>query len=196
MEDGYGPGLFLLGWGLLASGTGLLLATDFRGTAGRFLDFQERTGRRTPSPLGPPRKARIKRLRLIGAAFSVAGPPVFVFALLNLAEHGIGAGATAPLHVPWPVAGVGCLVAAYITWSLWRPAGQSRRMWTGGGWVCRTALVLHTAAVPAFAASPSYGNLAILQSIFLIGALAQITVMTSAPGATEAPDTPTAPAAP
>lgn len=199
MGDGGGPGLFLLGWGLLASGMGLALATDFRGTAGRFLDFQERAGRRTPSPLGPPRKVRIKRMRWIGAAFSVAGPPVFVFNVVRVAEHGIGAGATAPLDapVPVPVVGLGCLAAAFITWTLWRPTGQSRRMWTTGGRLCRTALVLHTAAVPAFVASLAFGNLVALQSTVLIGAFAQITVVASAPDTTpEAPGTAKAPAAP
>lgn len=200
MGVGEGPGLFLLGWGLLASGMGLVLATDFRGTAGRFLDMRERSGRRrTPSPLGPPREVRIKRMRLIGGLFCATGPAVTAFGALNLARYGIGAGATAPLHLPWPAVAVGCLVAAFVTWTLWRPSGESRRTWNAGGRLLRTVLAVHTAAVPAFVASVAFGNLVTLQGVVLIGAVAQITVLVCAPKTPEAPEAPgtaKAPAAP
>ncbi|WP_371616553.1 hypothetical protein [Streptomyces sp. NBC_00454] len=169
-----GSGLFSLVWGLGATSAGLVLVTNFRGAAEWLVYMQDRRAR-----ISSRMRLGVTGTRCLGGVFAVVGLPVLITGVIDAAEHGLD-GKTLP-RLPLPFAAFMCLIAVLGLWSLWRPAGPLRPMWTNGFGLRRTALAIQTAAVPAFVFFLWSGNSVAMHATWLTGMAATLTALASGP---------------
>jgi hypothetical protein len=128
-------------WGALATGMGLLVATDYRGLVDSIIAERAKNAealRRVPvarATVSRPAPVTTQRrvARLAGGLFGTAGVVVLVIGIVALARRG-GRIPAIDLHPHLTVVGVigGCGIVAMGGW-LWRPDGLIRRGWDRGG---------------------------------------------------------------
>ncbi|MGW5401555.1 hypothetical protein [Streptomyces sp. NPDC003952] len=157
-------------WGAVTAVAGLVLAADWRGAA-------HRIAYRRPTAFG------VAGVRWTGAVFAVVGLGVVIMNAGALTDHGIGARigdwTRSPLSVPWPFLAFISGTAANVLRVLWWSPGPLRRTWRRGGRLCRSALVVQSAAFPAFAVSLGFASKTALLVCCAVGLLATLTVLLS-----------------
>jgi hypothetical protein len=139
-------GLFMLVWGLSASVYGLLIVTNFRGSA-------DKAARRWPAPARRRKPApwqslrtlddpveRTRRVRRIAIPFAVAGPVVTVIGLISISRGGIGDSGPDGLPGPYRFLLIGLGIAALLR--SWRSRrGLFRHPAWHRGWRLAVALL-------------------------------------------------------
>jgi hypothetical protein len=166
------PGLFLLAWGLFASVVGLGLVTNYRGFARNFAR-NTRPGRLSPririreQPDEPAR--RLKRVRLIGIPFAVAGPIVTIVGLVQIVHGHISVPRGPTLPLPFGIAFAA--VALVAIGQYWRGGQLYRVAARQGGWR-RVAALLASAGAVSFGVFMAAGQTTLGIAGWLIGGLA------------------------
>ncbi|MFD7508048.1 hypothetical protein ACFV5N_01680 [Streptomyces sp. NPDC059853] len=167
-------GLFSVLWGLGAGLLGAVLATDFRGSAERFVMISERTmmvGSRNRRPV-----MGTRGVRLLGGVFALAGPVVSVVGLVELARSD-GAQTSFTVQPPLPFLLFAAVAGIVGEWLLWRPDGPLRDEWAAGGSVRRTALVALSATAPLMLGTMALGWTAAAPAGLLVAAVAMAVIL-------------------
>ncbi|MFI6939546.1 hypothetical protein ACIBI4_09755 [Streptomyces sp. NPDC050418] len=164
--------LFSLVWSLGALSFGLIIATNFRGSATRFHAMSQRStyfGRRSRFTGG------VGFLRLLAGAFCLIAPFILINAVKDLLE-GVGGAYRMP-YLPAPMLMFMFGIGAFGMWMMWRPDGPLRREWQAGATLQRTAATLATAAAAAFYLSLALGSLHAMLAVWAIGGAAGLTLL-------------------
>ena len=182
--DQSGSGLFLLAWGVFASGLGLGLVTNFRGFADRFAQMNRASNAwlmRIPPwkwmPVKPDSLVWRARLsRIIAIPFAILGPIVTIAGVAQILHGHISMSRGPALPLPL---GILFVAAALVSMGqFWRRGMMLRLAAQQGGWM-RAAAVVATAGTLGFGGFFALGQWTLGIASWLVAAVAMLSLMMS-----------------
>ncbi|MEU8621475.1 hypothetical protein [Streptomyces sp. NPDC048623] len=168
------PGLFLVMWGIFATVLGTIVATNFRGAAYRVNDMAR------PWPGARGRSPGVGFHRVIAGVFALVGPVTLVKGVGELMRG--DAFVSGMPRLPLPFLAWMVIVAAVGLWTVWRPEGQLRLQWVGGGRLGRALAVASSLGWLGFAAGIVLGQeVLMVVSWAVFGAAGILTLVVNTP---------------
>ncbi|MFF5974070.1 hypothetical protein ACFY7C_21365 [Streptomyces sp. NPDC012769] len=145
--------LYALAVGVWMTVFGVVVATDFRGSAHRLHAISLRS-----AAFGGPfsRRAGVGFVRVLAGVFALLGPVLLVEGVLQVSRGETHVVGDAP-RPPLPFLLLVLAAMALAAWSYWRRRGWLRREWAGGVTRRRIATVVVTGCFAGFAAGLGLG---------------------------------------
>lgn len=170
----------MLAWGLFASASGLLILTNFRGFADKFVRRaeassvgQRRLRPRTWHPQDP--AEQLKLARLVAIPFAIIGPIMTVAGLISISHGGIDGSGPGVVPGPFRYMFIAVTVAA-VGWSWLSRRGLFRPAARQGGWRLAVALLSSLAAL-TFGIGIAMGQMTFAIAAWAIGGLSSVILV-------------------